>query len=285
MNHATARLVDANGNQLLSLNGNGITDFSPMLRSIDLGYASPRDVVTPSAAMDGDDDLTTNTASRGITAEVMIPVEGLAIADTIRALMHPGRRMWLYVQMPDWATERRVMVRGASLTLPQGPAPWMAQLGWKAPKPNLQDVTPTTVTLNPVGQAGGGMTLPAAFPVTFQPGLVPGAAVLTVLGTANAYPVFDIYGPCSGPLIRVVDTGAQLSFSGLSVNAGDYLHIDCAARTITLNNDPAQSQYNRLDFATSSWPTLPPGSPQVVFSPASSSGGCVANVTWASQWL
>jgi hypothetical protein len=95
----------------------------------------------------------------------------------------------------------------------------------------------------------------------------------------------DIYGPCSGPLFRVVNTGATLSFSSLSLAAGDYLHIDTAARTITLNNDPSQSRYDALDMATSQWPSLPPGSPQVVFSPASSSAGCVAVVSWRSTWL
>lgn len=275
--------MDDSGNTLLTLDDS--PDVGLILTSVDLGYATVRESMTPLSGQDGELDLTQYTGGRAITAEVGFPVTATGpLIDTVRGLMHPGRRMWLQVQMDDWTAERRIKVRGASLTAPTGPLPWTAQLGWKAASGTLEDVALSTTTLLPVGGASGGMTFPMTFPLAFQPGLVPGASVLSVSGTVGAPPTIDIYGPCSGPLFRVVDTGIEMSFPSLTINAGDFVHIDVAARTITVNNDPSQSRYSYLDFAASAWPLLPPGSPQVVFSPASSSAGCEAVVSWRSQW-
>jgi hypothetical protein len=279
----SASLVDDSGNTLLTMD----RDTSGLvLNAIDLGYPTVREATTALAGQDGELDLTQFTGGRAITAEVTLPVTGVGpLMDTVRGLMHPGRRMWLHVHRDDWGADRMIRVRGASLTAPNGSLPLKAQLGWKAPGATFQDTALSSVALLPVGNSGGGgMSFPMSFPETFQPGLVPGASILTVNGNVNAPPVIDIYGPCSGPLFRVVDTGVQMSFSTLTVNAGDYLHIDVAARSITINGDPSQSRYSYLDFSASGWPTLPPGSPEVVFSPASSSAGCEAVLSWRSQW-
>lgn len=282
MSAISAQLVDDAGTVLLNMD----RDMTGLiLNTIDLGYPTVREATSNLSGQDGELDVTQFTGGRAITAEVTLPVSGIGpLMDTVRGLMHPGRRMWLYVWRDDWGVSRRIRVRGASLSAPSGSLPRKAQLGWKAPGPTFQDVTATSVTLNPANQPGGGMSFPVTLPMSFASGLVPGASLLTVNGNVNAAPTIDIYGPCSGPLFRVVDTGAQLSFSGLTIAAGDYLHIDVAARTITLDSDPNQPMYSTLDFATSSWPTLPPGNPQVVFSPASESPGCVAVVSWRSQW-
>lgn len=276
---SSVRLVDDTGVTQITL------DTDPILTTLDLGYPTVRESTVNSSGMDGEDDLTQYTGGRAIVAEVAFASDSaLQQMDAVRGLMHPGRRYWLHVLRDGWAAERRIRVRGATLSM-SGTIPWTGQLGWKAPGATFQAVTASSVTLNPAGQSTGGMAFPVTLPMSFQPGLVPGASVVSVGGTANAYPTIDIYGPCTGPLFRVVDTGATLSFPNLSIAQGDYLHIDTSARTITLNNDPAQSQYAQLDFGASTWPTLPYGNPQVVFSPQSASSGCVAVVSWRSQWL
>lgn len=286
----SASLVDDSGNVLLSLDADGAdgTTAPLVLTALDLGYPSVRENSAPLSGMSGELDVTQYMGGRAITAEIGFRTPSSSIGslqDTIRGLMHPGRRYWLYAQMDGWPAPRMIRVRGAAVTMPAGALPWTGQLGWKAALPTFQDVTASTQTLAPQASTGGGMSFPVTLPMSFAPGLVPGAAVITVSGNANVRPTIDVYGPCTGPLVRVVDTGAQMSFSGLSVAAGSYLHIDCQARTITLNNDPSQSVYNFLDFSTSQWLWLPPGSPQVVFSPASASSPCVAVFTWRSQWL
>lgn len=283
----SASLVDDSGNVLLTLDSDSM-DGSLVLTSLDLGYPSPREASTVLSGQDGENDVTTYTGGRAITAEVgfVTPSDTIgSLQDTVRGLMHPGRRYWLYVQQDGWSGQRMIRVRGASLAMPTGPLPWVGQLGWKAPGATFQDVTASSVTLSPQAQSSGGMTLPMSFPMSFQPGLVPGASILTVNGTAPAPPVVDMYGPCSDPLFRVVTTGQQVSLPGLSIAAGSFVRVDVAARTVLLNNDPAQSQLNRVDYSSSSWPLLPTGSPEVVFSPSSTGAGCQAVLSWRSQWL
>lgn len=279
------RLVNDAGDDLLVFDGDAVTNLNPVLRNFDPGYPAVRDVTTAVPGQDGETDTTLHMGSRAITAEVLLGMSGVVpVADRIRSLMHPGLRMWLHVRMDDWPDERRIRVRGASLALPMGPLPWAAQLGWVAPSPTFEEVTQQSVTLAPQGSALGGMTMPEEFPLTFDPGLVPGAALIDVGGSVPVPPVIDIFGPCTDPLVRVVDTGAQMILRG-DIAAGDFVRIDTAARTILRNNDPNYSVYGTLDFATSSWLTLPVGQVQVVFSPQSSSGNCQAVLRWASRWL
>ena len=279
----TLRIVDDTGTEQLSMGP--FASYTLLLNTLDLGYPAVREVSMSSSGMDGEDDVTTYTGSRAVVAEVTLPETGVgSVMDTIRGLMHPGRRYWLYVGRDDWSAERMVRVRAATLSMKSDRLPLTAQLGWKAPKPNLQSTTVSSVTLAPQYQSGGGFSGPFSGPFYGNPGLVPGSSVVTVGGTIDAYPVLDIYGPCDSPLFRVVDTGQQMSFPGLSIAAGDYLHVDVAARSITLNNDPAQPRYDRLDFVTASWPTLPPGSPEVVFSATGTGPSTAAVVSWRNQW-
>lgn len=282
----SARLVDDSGNTLIVLDSDTIgADVAPyVLTSLDFGTPDVRDAVTTLSGQDGTNDVTQYAGARAVTAELGILVDDGSL-DTLRGLLHPGRRYWLYAQKPSWPQERRIRVRGAGLAAPDAAPPLTAQLSWKAPSPTFQDTTLSSVTLNPVGSATGGVSFPVSLPFAFDPGTVPGASILSVGGTVNALPFIDIYGPCSAPLIRVVDTGAQLSFPNLTIAQGDYLHIDVAARAVTLNDDPAQPLYQTLDFASATWPTLPTGSPEVIFSPASTGPGCVAVVSWRSSWL
>lgn len=285
MSAISASLVDDAGNTLLTMDR---STAGLVLNEIDLGYPTPREAATVLSGQDGDNDVTLYSGSRAITAVVTLPPSGVgSLMDTVNGLMHPGRRYWLYVWRDDWAAFRMIRVRGASKAMRSGRLPLTAQLGWKSVGPGaaLQDVTATSVKLFPAAQPGGGMSLPAAFPVAFQPGLVPGASILTVNGTAPAPPVIDMYGPCTGPLFRVVATGLQVSMPSLSIAQGDFVRVDVAARTVLLNNNASQSLLNAVDYSSSSWPLLPQGSPQVVFSPASSGAGCQAVVTWRSQWL
>ncbi len=281
------RLVSDSGADLLSFDGDAVRNFNPVLRELDLGYPAVRDVTEAIPGMDGEVDSTLYMGSRAITAEVLLGMsaEVVPLADKIRALMQPGRRMWLHVRMDGWSDERRIRVRGASLALPTGPLPWSAQLGWVAPDPTFQELTQQSVTLSPQGSAVGGTTFPREFPFAFDPGLVPGAAVVDVGGTVSVPPVVDIYGPCTDPLVRVVNTGAQMILRG-DIAAGDFVRINTFDRTILRNNDPNYSVYGTLDFAASTWLTLPVGQDvQVVFSPQSSSVGCQAVLRWANRWL
>ncbi len=254
------------------------------LNRLDLGFPEVRAVSDPLAGGDGEVDSTQYVGARAITAALTLSRPVGPKIDLLRGLCHPGRRLWLHVARDDWDGERRILVRGndvaavpANLT--------RAQVGWRAPAGLLQSVVADSVTLSPVGNASGGLAYPETYPVAFDPGLVPGAALISVGGTVPAPPVVDIYGPCGNPLVRLVGTGEQVRLL-MPVAAGEFVRVDMAARSVTLNGDLNQSRYGRLDFASSSWWTLPVGDAvQVVFSPEAPSAGCQAVLTWRRTWI
>ncbi len=277
----TLRVVRPDGLEVLNLS----IDGSYILRALDLGFPDVRDSAEAIPGMDGEVDTTAHVGARAITAEVSVSQVGAGpLIDKLAGVMHPGARYWLYVGRADWPGERRILARGASFSCPPSNLR-TAQMGFRCPSGLLEDAAEQSVTLAPQGSAVGGTTFPREFPFAFDPGLVPGAAVVDVGGTVSVPPAIDIYGPCTDPLVRVVTTGAQMILRG-DIAAGDFVRINTAARTILRNNDPNYSVYGQLDFAASTWLTLPAGeNVQVVFSPASSSGGCQAVLRWASRWL
>ncbi len=277
----SARLVDSAGTELLRMEPVW-ADFC--LNRLDLGWPEVRAVSEALAGGDGEVDSTQYVGARAITAALTLARPVGPKIDLLRGLCNPGRRLWLHVARDDWDGERRILVRGndvaavpANLT--------RAQVGWRAPAGLLESTLPDAVILSPLGDASGGAAYPLTYPVAFDPGLVPGAALLQVGGTVAAPPVIDIYGPCSNPLVRLVGTGEQVRLL-MPVAAGEFVRVDMAARTVLLNGDLNQSRYGRLDFASSSWWSLPIGQEvQVVFSPEAPSAGCQAVLTWRRTWI
>jgi hypothetical protein len=277
----TLRVVRSDGAEVLALAADPDTF---VLNNLDLGYPTVRAATEVLPGADGEIDTTAFFGGRAVTAEVTVgrrDPDGLV--DRLAGVMHPGARHWLYIGCGGWAGERRILGRAASFS-PPGGVQRRAQLGFHCPSGLLEDAVEQSVTLAPQGSPAGGMAFPVSAPMAFDPGLVPGAALIDVGGSVPVPPVIDVYGPCSDPLVRVVDTGAQVILRG-DIAEGDFVRIDVAARTILRNNDPNYSLYGRLDFAASSWPVLPVGQVQVVFSPQSSSGACQAVVRWANRWL
>lgn len=256
------------------------------LNNIDFGFPNVRNVSAGITGAHGEYDTTKFMGARAITAVVTLPQGPAAdtVHDLIAGLMNPRLRLYLYAQRPGWPSERRIVVRGATFTCPPG-TNRQAQIGFAAPLGLLEDAAVTSVTLTPTGSATGGFSFPISFPLTFVGGVVSGAALANVGGTIEASPIIDIYGPCTDPLVRCVDTGEQIRFT-MTLNDGDFLRVDMAARTANLNGDPAQPRYQSLDFTTSNWWMLPVGrAVQIVFSPSNPSGGCQAVVSWRSRYL
>jgi hypothetical protein len=283
----TLRIVDpASGTELLNVYATSNQSLI-CLNSVDLGFPNVRSVQANISGAHGVTDTTRYFGDRAITAEMTLP-QGPA-ADTALESLAPildvSQRFYAYVQRPGWSGERRALVRVGTFTCPPG-VNRKAQIGWVAPAGLLEDSLLQSVVLNPQASASGGFAVPMQVPLVISGGLVAGASLVNVGGTAPAPPLIDIYGPCSDPLVRCVDTGEQLVFTGLSIADGDFLHIDVENRTILLNGDPSQSRYNRLDVANSSWWSLPARSGvQVVFSPNTPSGNCQAVLAWRSRYI
>ena len=279
----TLRVVGFDGTELLNLAINADTFI---LTKLDPGFPTVRAVGGAMPERDGEDDNTAHVGARAVTAEVFVAQTGTGpLIDRLTAVMHPGQRVWLYLGRADWPGERRIVGRGATFACPPGTMR-IAQLGFHCADGLLEDAVEQSVTLNPVGGATGGFQFPVTFPLTFDSGAVPGSTSVATAGTAPTPVRWRLYGPFSDPIVRRVDTGHELSFPGLSVAAGDYLAVDTGTRTVLLNDDPAQSRYNRLSFATSRWWTLPAsGATPVLFSATATGTGARAVLTFRDRYL
>lgn len=275
-----ARLVDTDGNQLLSFTDNGI-----LLTNVDMGFPEVRDSTTNRAGRDGVDDNTLYTGKRPILIEAFLPTAtAFTLRDRLAGLMHPRNRHYLYLTNTEWGAERRVLVRPKTFTCPMT-RPVTAQLGWSAPKGLFEDADASQLVLAPLSNAEAGLSSPLSSPLAFPSGFLPGQSQITVAGTAPVFLTVDIYGPCTNPKLVSAATQETLRFN-LTLAAGDYLHVDMANSKAYLNGDPTQSRYGQLDFTVSSWWQLEAGvTSQIGFYPDTAGVNSQAVVTWRALHL
>lgn len=169
----------------------------------------------------------------------------------------------------------------------RGMAIWAVEL--VAPDPRLYSDTLQSVTLSPGSEGGVDFGGPgqgldfggAGQGIDFGGG---GAAELAIInaGTTATLPTVRFIGPATNPRIRNMTTGLELKLLG-TIEAGDWIDLDFAARTILLNG--SASRYGMLDVATSSWWAIAVGSNTLQFQASVSSGATQALLTWRDAWL
>ena len=141
------------------------------------------------------------------------------------------------------------------LTLTDG-APWIKyQVTLVAPDPRVFDQTQTTGTGAALAAAAGGKTYTYTYTRGYNPSSG-GTVSYNNTGSVPTPPVIRIYGYCTSPQVILSDD-TRLVFSG-EVADGDYLEVDCSARTVKLNG--TTSRLNLLDPVNSSFFALPVGS-------------------------
>lgn len=136
-----------------------------------------------------------------------------------------------------------------------GPNILAYQLQLYAQDPRAYAQTESSSTGDPLSSAPGGFTLPRTLPVRFNVSEA-GTAAVENEGNRPTPPVFRIYGACTNPSIVLDGTDYQIAITG-SIGAGDYLEVDVANRTITLNGTTPALNY--LDAANTTWFELPRG--------------------------
>lgn len=126
----------------------------------------------------------------------------------------------------------------------------------------------------------GGATMPRTLPVTFAQG-TGGLAAVNNTGTRPTPPLFRVYGYAVDPEIVLIDHDARIVLSG-TVQVGDYLEVDVADRTVTLNgSSPAQGF---VDSAQTTWFELPRGTSTVRLLATESDGATRVDVLYRPAW-
>lgn len=226
-------------------------------------------------------------APRVITLTVMATAPTQALRDLARARfqeilptgMTPGDMATLTYNEP---VPKQAAVRRSGRIAEQYPSltDVIFTANVTAPDPRKYSVTQNNVTTFLAGgPGGGGMVVPFTVPFTLDPGLPPGAAAIVNSGKFETRPVITVHGPVTAPVIANATYGSRVSFSQVTLAAGDTLAVDFDARAGLYNG-----AYRSADL-DSAWWTLWPGSNTVEVGGLSVGTGAFFQTVWRSAWM
>jgi len=251
-------------------------DHGYIVTKMDLGHPSVRAVSNDRVGASGAIDTTAFHSSRAVTLEVScFDTDQLSRRDVIarlRAYTSPGRRPALVWQEDD-GVDRRVLVRGDStgwaLEKAGLGAAVSVQVAFVAPDGVLETLAQTTADVSALPTPGAGLGFPVTLPTAFPKTSTYNTTRVMNNGTEAAPPVFQLWGPCTSPLLLNLSTGQRLSLPGLTLTAQQYAEVDVANATILLNGRPAESLYAYQEWGVSSFFWLAPGRNLLRYTPAS----------------
>jgi hypothetical protein len=140
--------------------------------------------------------------------------------------------------------------------------------------------------------AGGGMIVPFTLPVTLQAAPPPANVSMVNNGNFETPLVAVITGPVSAPVLANLTTGQAVSWSNVSLGAGDLLVVDFLNRqswfnpsvpSLTPGIPSTGGTYYPADVP-SSWWQIAPGSNTLYFS-GETSGGSTATVYYQDAYM
>lgn len=144
-----------------------------------------------------------------------------------------------------------------------------ASIQWAASDPRKFSLTLQQETAGLPEASSSGLAFPLAFPLAFGAGQAGGTISLTNSGNADVWPVFEVTGPITGPVITDTDSGRALTFnSDFEILAGQTLRIDSDLGTAAIG--PAS---RRNELASADWFSIPAGQTrQIRFTATSGTG-------------
>lgn len=252
------------------------------------GVAPVRSVVTDRAQADGAFVRSRYTTSRTLTVECEIvdsTVEAaMDVFDTIAGAIHNSvnndRTLRWRRDTSGQQLEAAVRLADFQPVVFTGGAPFVTfQASFIASDPRVYDQTLVTATGAALATAAGGKTYTYAYNRTYNPSSG-GTVSYTNAGSVPTPPIIRVYGYCSSPQV-VLSGDTRLVFTG-EVATGDYLEIDCAARTVRLNG--TTSRLNLLDPVSSTFFELPVGSGTVQLLASNFNGNARADLLYRSAF-
>lgn len=267
------------------------------------GFPEVRDNVTKRPSQDGTFDFTELFGARSVTVSVALSPESVDVStygalserdleDHLRRWMHPSRRAWLYVRSAGGSDFRRIYVRpssvASSLNFITNRNFRTVAMSWKAANGVWEGATLQQEELEAGTESELGRTYDETYDKTYPASDVVGEKTVYNYGTAPAFPIARIYGPVTQPRLENKTTNKRIIFTaGLTIAAGEYLEINFAEGTATMNGDINNSRYQFLDFAggLSEWWSLIPGANKLRFYPGTYTPPGVAIIEWRSAYL
>lgn len=128
----------------------------------------------------------------------------------------------------------------------------------------------------------GGRTYNRVYNLTYGGGTAQITTTISNTGWATTYPVIEIYGPITNPVIGNQTQGASLYFTGTYSNS-DILRVDLYNKLVTLNGNPARNL-----LISGEWFSAQPGNNLFYLTGAAGStviGVTGGTVTWNSAFI
>lgn len=140
---------------------------------------------------------------------------------------------------------------------------------WAASDPKRYSLNLQQETAGLPEASSSGLAFALAFPLDFGAGQAGGQITLTNSGNAETFPVFEVTGPITGPVITDTETGRALTFNpGFEILTGQTLRIDTDLGTVAIG--PAS---RRNELTSAAWFSIPPGtSRQIRFTATAGTG-------------
>jgi hypothetical protein len=280
--------LECDGMETLVLDSDG---FAAAL--LDLGDAETRDVVDDAPDADGTDDTTAYIGARAVTLQLLVestdsPSTRAALTHRLRAFTHSRIRPRLYFQLTPDDPEMMVTLRRGPFSdvwAPNTTVRNKVTVQWIAPSGIIESAALHQAVANAAGDGESGRAYDLVEDRDYGASEPLGSVNATNAGTADAYPVIRLYGPCTDPTIESLTQGKVLAFAGLTIGAGEFLEINTRAKTINYQGDPNDSRYDKFVFPTSAWWTLSPGVNRLRFAPDTFDPPSNAVVEFRDAWL
>lgn len=269
-------------------------DEGLVLVDLQIGFPAERPVVRSRALDDGVIDQTTFLGPRAVTATLrldqnILPTQSLI--DRLMPFLSPRRRTTLTWSLPGSASDLRSLeLRGvdAPLVIRQ-PKYTTIVCSWVSTGSFILDPDETCDSVSPLDPPEEvGRYYDLTFDRVYVPALPVGALAAVNTGNAPTHCTITLTASMINPTVTV--NGVDITFTengGLTLVTGQTLVIDTQARTILLNNDPAQSRYDRVNFEDWSWDDLllQPGANVVRLQGTGFSVTTLMTVCWRSAWI
>jgi hypothetical protein len=299
----TRCLLLNNGSQTLDLLD--YADTGLMVTMQDYGAPAVREVVQDFPYQDGSIDYTAYLSLRVVNLQgIAGPLNAINVAsgtplsrnqafDNLVPFLDPKARCTLTFADTDYEDVRVITNLRSSQwqRAMNNPQTYDWQVQWKA-DPIIVDEETTTVSVGMFSFLVVGRTYNRTFPQTYSSGGGDPANVLEITngGTYDAWPVYRLFGPITNPLLTVADpvttnTLSQIVFTGITVNAGDYLEVNPKLRTVYLNSNTGASRYQYVNFSVTTWKPLQVGSSILRYTGSSGAAPAQVQVTWQDSYL
>lgn len=268
---------------------------------LDLGWPSPRNVVTDRPDADGVIDRTQLFGSRAVSANITALTGAGSRIDTVAGLFAPfmapsARPVLHYVLDRPGNPERTLAVRASGFSWPivgDNQRDLQLQFVTTGDPASLDPNQQTATSWSGSGSAGRlySLTFNRAYPVGSNSQTT---GLITPAGDLPIKPLLRIYGPATAPYVTFTGGSGQPQASaivrtlpGYILNAGDWLDIDCDRKTVYVNSDPTQSATAQIDWQNTTWPIVYPTSPGTSFVLFAGSASPVtqAQAIWNNRYL